>query len=228
MAREDDVTLNVNPPLSMRLFETLRRAIVVGDYPQGSPLHEARLAEDLKVSRIPIREALPRLQNDGFIESAPRRSAVVSTWTAQRINDLFDTRLGLEVVAAGAGARRVRDGGNVDQLEAAMIDAQRTLEALGPNDTFLLAELQVAVHLALVAVAQNELMNSLMQAVGGRMIWQFYLFHLPQPHDHALQGQHQHEAILDALRSGNDRLAEALTSAHIEAGRAPTLKALVP
>jgi DNA-binding GntR family transcriptional regulator len=220
------MTLAANPPLSMQLFETLRHAIIVGNYPQGSLLHEARLAEDFNVSRIPIREALPRLHNEGFIQSAPRRSAVVSTWTAQRINDLFDVRLGLEVIAAGAAARRVRAGGSLDELEAAIAECEGTLKTLTPGDWYRLSELQVAVHIALVAAAYNELMDSLMQAVGGRMIWIFYLAHQVSGSDFAAQGQHEHEAILDALRSGNDRLAEALTSAHIEAGRAPMVAAL--
>jgi DNA-binding GntR family transcriptional regulator len=61
-----------------------------------------------------------------------------------------------------------------------------------------------------------------------RVIWMFYLSHQVADSDFAAQGQHEHEVILDALRSGNDRLAEALTSAHIEAGRAPTVRALAP
>jgi DNA-binding GntR family transcriptional regulator len=152
----------------------------------------------------------------------------VTTWTAQRINDLFDARLGLEVTAAGVAARRVRAGGDLHELEAAIVECERTLTTLTPSDWYHLAKLQVAFHIALVAAAYNELMDSLMQAVGGRMIWIFYLSHQLSSGNFATKNQDEHEAILDALRSGNDRLAEALTSAHIEAGRAPMVAALAP
>jgi DNA-binding GntR family transcriptional regulator len=210
-------------PLSVQLYERLRRSIILGEYPQGTLLYEQRLAEDLDVSRVPVREALPLLQNQGFIETNPRRSAMVSTWTPQRINDLFDARLSLEVGAAGAAARRVRDGGSIAELEAAVADSEDGFIAIkatpSPDTAFRLAELSGEVHIALVAAAHNELINSLMQAVSGRLVWLIYLtsgldFGAPEE---------SHRAILEAIRAGNDRLAEALSIGHIEAGRAPTL-----
>ncbi|MCK9897848.1 GntR family transcriptional regulator [Frankia sp. AgB32] len=209
-------------PLSVKLYATLRRSIILGEYPQGSPLYEQHLAEQLNVSRVPIREAMPLLANDGFIETSPHRSAVVTTWTRQSISDVFDARLGLEVVAAGAAARRVRAGGTLDELEAAVAEAQRQLQTLKPTDALRQAELNGAIHVALVAAAHNALITSLMRAVAGRIVW---LFYLTSGRDLMVQGQ-EHEMILEAVRSGNDRLAEALTIAHIEEGRAPTLTAL--
>jgi DNA-binding GntR family transcriptional regulator len=209
-------------PLSVQLYETLKRWIITGRYPQGAALYEQRMAEDLQVSRIPVREAIPLLQNEGFVETTPRRSAIVPTWTQQRIHDLFDARLGLEVAAAGAAARRVRAGATLDELDAAVARAEAQLQALGDDDELRQAELNGAIHLALVAAAGNELMNSLMRAVGGRIIW---LFYLTSSRDLTVQGQ-EHAAILEALRAGNDRLAEALTFAHIEEGRVPSLAAV--
>jgi len=214
-------TVETTKPLSVQLYDELRRRIMLGTYPQGTPLYEQRMAADLNVSRIPVREAMPLLQYEGFIETTPRRTAVVATWTEQRIHDLFDTRLGLEVAAAGAAARRVRAGGTLSELEAAVVRAERQLQE---GDALLQAEANGAIHLALVAAAENELMDSLMRAVGGRMTW---LFYLTSSRDLTVQGQ-EHAAILDALRSGNERLAESLTFAHIEAGRTPSLAAVRP
>jgi len=87
-------------PLSAKVYEEVRRRIIVGRYPQGSRLPEQRLAEDLQVSRVPLREAIPQLEADGFVRTLPRRGAVVSTWTTKQVHDLFDTRLGLDVLDA--------------------------------------------------------------------------------------------------------------------------------
>lgn len=207
-------------PLAVQLHRRLRRAIVEGHYPQGSVLHEQRLALDLDVSRVPVREALPLLAHEGFLEVTPRRSAVVPTWTEQRVNDVFDTRLGLETAAAAGAARRVAAGAEPTDLEAAVARAEAQLVA--DDDEFVQAETNCAIHLALVAAAGNELMDSVMRAVGGRMTWLFYLTANRDLH----RQSDEHAAILDAVRAGNDRLAESLTFAHIEAGRVPTLTAL--
>lgn len=209
-------------PLAVQLYHRLRGAIIAGDYPQGTALYEQRLAADLDVSRVPVREAMPLLANEGFVEVTPRRSAVVTTWTERRVHDVFDTRLGLEVAAAAGAARRVAAGGSLEDLERAVARAEAQLAV--SDDGLEQAELNCQIHLALVAAAGNELMDSVMRAVGGRMTWLFYLTSSRDLHQ---QGD-EHAAILDALRSGNERLAESLTFAHIEAGRAPTLEVLRP
>jgi DNA-binding GntR family transcriptional regulator len=214
---------DAGPSRSAQLYLSLRELIILGRYPQGSPLSEQRVAEDLNVSRVPVREAMPLLHNEGFVEVAPRRRAVVSTWTPQRVHDLFDTRLGLEVAAAGAAARRVRNGDptGLQALERSVASAEHQL-ATADAHPLGQADVNCTIHLALVAAAGNELMDTVMRAVGGRMLW---LFYLTSHRDLHVQSD-EHTGIVEALRAGNDRLAETLTYAHIEAGREPTLRVL--
>lgn len=208
---------------SEQLYRSLREQIIVGRYPQGTPLSEQRVAEELNVSRVPVREAMPLLHNEGFVEMAPRRRTVVSTWTRRRVHDLFDTRLGLEVAAAGAAARRVRGGdlAGLHQLERAVARAEQRLPS-ADQQPLGQAAVNCSVHLALVAAAGNELMDTVMRAVGGRMLW---LFYLTSGRDLHVQSD-EHARIVEALRAGDERLAEALTYAHIEIGREPTLQVL--
>lgn len=212
------------PSLAVQLHRRLRRGIIVGDYPQGTVLFEQRLAEELDVSRVPVREAMPMLAYEGLVEVNPRRSAVVASWTARRVHDVFDVRLGLEVAAARLAARRVADGGSLRELEEAVALAELRLARAdhGADGAYEQADANCTIHLALVAAAGNELMDSLMRAVGGRMTWLFLLTSGRDLH----QQKDEHAAILDALRAGNERLAEALAFAHIEAGREPTLATL--
>ena len=82
--------------LSRRIYSTVRERIILGQYPQGSRLPEQRIGEELDVSRVPLREAVPWLERDGFVHSYPRRGAVVTRWDGKAIDDLFDARLSFE------------------------------------------------------------------------------------------------------------------------------------
>src|ERR1700712_5674646 len=96
--------------LSRQIYAVLREGIIRGRYPQGSRLAEQRLAREFQVSRVPMREAVPRLATDGFVHTVPRRGAVVSQWSIKAANDLFDLRLCIEVGAARYAARQVAGG----------------------------------------------------------------------------------------------------------------------
>jgi len=64
--------------------EALRERILRGDYPEGEPLRQDALADELGVSRIPVREALRQLEAEGLVTFSPHRGAVVSTRDVQR------------------------------------------------------------------------------------------------------------------------------------------------
>lgn len=207
-------------PLSVRVYEMLKRGIMLGHYPQGSTLYEQRLAEELSVSRIPLREAMPLLHHEGLVEVTPRRSSVVTSWTPQRVNDLFDIRLALEVAAAGSAARRVQAGSQPLDLAEAVTRAEERLAA--ESEPLPQAEVNSRIHMTLVEASGNALMVQLMEMISARMTWLFYL----TSHRDLHVQRDEHAAILRAVLTGNDRLAEALTYSHIEDGRDPTLKVI--
>lgn len=220
LGREVDVTIAAGPAsLSVQAYATLRERIIRGQCPQGSRLPEQKLAEDLDVSRIPLREAIRQLEVDGLVQSLPRRGAVVWTWTTQAVHDLFDVRLALEVAASGLAASRVGAGRDATDIEAAL---ERSHEALRGGDSLRIAEASAAFHEAIVLTTDNDLMVSLMRAVAGRVVW---LFHLTSGRDPNVACEEHHE-LLDAIASGNPRLAEAVAWAHIDRGRTPSLAAL--
>ncbi|MDF2562023.1 MAG: GntR family transcriptional regulator [Microbacterium sp.] len=205
--------------LSDQIYDTLRRRIVVGDIPQGSRLAEQRLAAELQVSRVPLREAIPQLEVDGFVTSIPRRGAIVSSWSTRLVHDLFDTRLALEPAAARRAATRAQEGEPFDEL--LRIQSESELE-LAAGDQLGIADANTRYHQALVDAAGNDLMSGLMRATSGRMSWLFYLTRQRDP----LVACEEHRHITAAILSGNERLAEAVVYAHIENGREPSLAAM--
>jgi DNA-binding GntR family transcriptional regulator len=221
------MTIGLNGPhetgrkdsLSRQAYLEVRRGIIVGRYPQGSRLAEQRLAEELDVSRVPLREAVPQLQMDGFVTSFPRRGAVVTTWDTKRVNDLFDLRLCLEVGAARYAARQVAAGASVRPLSDALLHSQDVVHAGDPYD---IAEASTWYHEAIVDLGDNQLMKSLMRSVTGQVMWLFYLTSQLDADD-AFQ---DHVALFDAIASGDERVAESLAYTHIERDRIPTFSAL--
>ena len=212
---EDSSTLS----LSRYIYSTVRERIILGQYPQGSRLPEQRIGEELNVSRVPLREAVPWLERDGFVHSRPRRGAVVSRWDEKAIDDLFDVRLSLEVGAARYAARQVARGGSLDPLNHALDEAQRTVAG---GDPFQIARTSTAFHEAVIETSSNELMVSLMKNISGRITWLFFLTS-GLPADEAF---HDHVLLRDAIASGNERVAESVAYAHIERDRQPTFDAM--
>jgi len=205
--------------LSRRIYSTVRERIILGQYPQGSRLPEKRIGEELDVSRVPLREAVPLLERDGFVHSYPRRGAVVARWDAKAIDDLFDARLSVEVGAARYAARQVARGGSMDALNVALKEAQRVVEA---GDAYAIARGSTAFHEAVVETSKNDLMVRLIQTISGRITWLFYMTSgLP-----AEEAFHDHVLLRDAIASGNDRVAESVAYAHIERDRQPTFEAM--
>jgi DNA-binding GntR family transcriptional regulator len=205
--------------LSRRIYSTVRERIILGQYQQGSRLPEKRIGEELDVSRVPLREAVPLLERDGFVHSYPRRGAVVARWDAKAIDDLFDARLSLEVGAARYAARQVARGGSMDALNVALKESQRLVEA---GDAYAIAQSSTAFHEAVVETSANDLMMRLIQTISGRITWLFYLTSgLP-----AEEAFHDHVLLRDAIASGNDRVAESVAYAHIERDRQPTFEAM--
>ncbi len=206
-------------PLSRQIYDRLREGIIRGRYPQGSRLAEQRLAEELEVSRVPLREAVPLLEVDGFVRTLPRRGAVVSSWTVRSAHDLFDLRLCLEVGAARFAARQIAEGASPEPLRAAL---QRSRKGITSNDAYRIAANSTFFHEVIVELTGNALMRSLMRSVSGRMMWLFYLTSGLDPVE-ALAG---HEELLEAISSGNGRLAESVAYMHIERDRAESMAAL--
>src|SRR6202012_3877871 len=91
-------------PLRQAVFDTLAEMIASGSLKPGQHLVESDLAEELGVSRQPIREALQRLQADGWVELRPAYGAFVHTPTAEEVEQLLGVRSVLEAYSAREAA----------------------------------------------------------------------------------------------------------------------------
>ena len=196
---------------AFRVQDALREAILTGSLPPGSRLRAEPLAERLRTSRTPVREALMLLAREGLVDIEPRRGAVVRPFDASDLLDLYDVRGLIEPHAARRAATRI----GPDQLER-LKELCDLAEARGADDDAAVEE-QVALneefHRIIVAAAQSPRLEAAMRAVAGIP----RAFRAAFWHDDAQREQSLfcHRQIVRALEKGQPRLAEAAMRMHI-------------
>lgn len=112
--------------LADAIAEGLRQAILAGALADGEVLRQADLAARFQVSRVPIREALLKLEGDGLVETRPRRGTVVTSLNAEDFQEILEMRLALEPLALGFAIERLTQddlaaaGAILDEAEASL------------------------------------------------------------------------------------------------------------
>ena len=197
-------------------YDELRSRIIGLDLAPGTRLIERDLAEELAVSRIPLREAMQRLERDGLVVVVPRQGAIVSPFTVDDVRDLFDVRENLEVLAARLAAERADEEGLA--ALAAQLDTAR--DATERGDKAAIAAANAKFHALIVDLAANPLLESILQPLEARTQW---LFHLTKERDATVQCR-EHEELLAAIADHDpDRAAESAFH-HVHSGRETSLR----
>jgi DNA-binding GntR family transcriptional regulator len=132
------------PSLPQIAYAQLRDDILAGRHEAGSPLRQEELAQKMGVSRVPLREALRRLEVEGLVVQRPRRGYVVSSLDPEDIEDIFDIRAMLEERAGYLAAKR-RTVEDIAEVEA-LLKAMDGLAIRDAADVDLFAERNRAFH----------------------------------------------------------------------------------
>ncbi|RSN11576.1 GntR family transcriptional regulator [Nonomuraea sp. WAC 01424] len=202
--------------LDQLAYEWVRERIIDGTYKPGARIRERAVAEELGISRIPIREAFPRLESEGFIRSLPRRGAVVASLTVRDVNELYDVRGSLEVLATRLAAEQCGRGASAEILREILDEAERAVAA---NDGVLLSATNSRFHAAILTLSDNLLLQDLMAPILGRVNRLFYIV----PESDQVNFHHEHAELYRAISSGQADLAAALAFAHVEHSRRDTI-----
>ena len=194
--------------------DILRERIRTGEIPPGTRLRQEVLAEELGISRTPLREAMRLLAADGLVELEPNRGAIV---TALRHDDqvaFWEARLALEPAAARLAAERPAATG-IEAMRTAIAE-QRSARADGEGFAA-----NRAFHLALVAAAGNPHLDRFAETLWVRAVGQS--IYTAQSSDATVVAAYadQHAAMLAAIDCGDAELAERLTREHILASPVP-------
>ncbi len=172
-------------------------------------LSDVTLAEQLKMSRTPVRQALERLVQEGLVRSDPRRGFWTNTFTTQDINEIYELRGALEVLAVRLAAPRLSQEDLMAQLEA--LYAVRAELDVHPVLRFL--QVDIRLHMLITRASNNgRLIHSLSMLRSQLCMFQMQDTFYPERMVIALN---DHEQVLLALLAGNvDEAADCL-SRHI-------------
>lgn len=190
-------------------LDALRERILRGDYPEGSPLRQDAIAEELGVSRIPVREALRQLESEGLITFSPHRGAVVPALSLEAIAEIFELRAGIERELLRRSIPRI----GAPQLQRAgdVLDAYDA--ALRRGEVAAWGALNWQFHSTLYAPAARPLTMEIAQRLHHQCD-RYLRMQLALTHGET-RAREEHRAILAAVRRRDARGACALLARHI-------------
>jgi DNA-binding GntR family transcriptional regulator len=195
------------------VYHTLRGAIVEGQLDPGDSLIEWHVARQFGTSRMPVREALLRLEAEGLAFRVPRRGLVVRRVSEHEVLEVYAVRIELEALAAREAAREAQPS-DVAQLRWAN---QRLAEALKAGEIASVPALTNEFHQLLATAARNTMLRRfIMQAQDWTRRVGTSTVPLPGRRGAAVR---EHDRIVDAIAARDAERAERLARAHIATGR---------
>lgn len=204
------IKLDNYKPLRELVFEAMREAIISGALRPGERLMEVQLAEDLGVSRTPVREAIRKLELEGFVLMIPRKGAYVADISLKDISSVFEVRRALEGLAAELAAERASDE-EIEQLERLLVELAGCAEA---RNTKEFVNLDAKFHEVVYTASRNERLGQILSLLI-EQIMRFRTRTLSNP-ARLRVALEEHRGLVEALAVRDAELARRLAQEHIE------------
>jgi len=209
-------TVNESMKAAQLAYNTLRAGIIEGVHPPGARVTEQEVAASAGVSRTPVREALRRLEAEGLLRFVPHQGAVVTTWSDQDAEDIFELRAMLEGYGARLAAHKASNE-DVGQLRRLAEDQCRAASERSPGYLERIADLNSQFHRRLLqAAASASLQATLATISSAPLVLQTFRDY----DDDALnRSAHHHLEIVEAVEAGDANWAESVMHSHVMAAR---------
>ena len=171
---------------------------------------EIPLAEELGVSRTPIREAIRKLELEGFVVMVPRRGTYVANISLKDITQVFEIRSALEELAAGLAAERITEE-EIETLERMLVEIGDHME--NKNMESVVAA-DVEFHEVLYRASRNERLADIVHNLR-EQTYRFRSFSMNQP-GRLRKTWEEHRQLVEAIASHNATQARKLARIHME------------
>lgn len=195
--------------ISDRLVDIIRDRILSGEIPPNVAIRQDTLAAELEISKIPLREALARLEQDGLLVSHPNRGYFVRPMSTEEAEEVFALRLKIEPDAAAFAGKCATD----DDRQAAADALKRLVVAAAAHEPGVGA-LNRAFHLALVRPGGQQVTTNFVR--GLHIIADRYVRKHLEPHFRHIRAESEHQEILDAWLKADSRRVRKLLYEHLE------------
>ena len=190
---------------------SLRAAIMQGYFEAGEKLDQDLIAEELQVSRTPVREALKVLESEGFVEVRPHRGAFIMSVSRQDIQDIYELRRLLESQAVRQVTPTIPTS-VLEELDQSCNQDQELLDAGKDAEHY---DCEVFFHASILKYVDNALLVEVLESLSNRTSI-VLRFALRQPGPHIPESLQEHRAILRAMRQRDAETAARLMAQHLE------------
>lgn len=214
------IKLDSYKPLRELVCENIRQAIIDGTFSPGERLMEIQLADEMGVSRTPVREAIRKLELEGFVVMIPRRGTYVADISIKDITEIYEIRTSLDVLAAGLAAERITDE-ELETLNSYLVELGKNVPTMNMDK---IVELDTAFHNVLYTASRNERLVSIInnlreQLTGIRGRSMSYPGRLVETMD-------EHRALVDSIAARDVERAQRAARVHIENAEQTLLRSL--
>jgi DNA-binding GntR family transcriptional regulator len=216
----DESPLNLEPledfeayvPLRVAVLTRVKQAILDGVLKPGELLSENRIANQLSVSRTPVREALRVLEQENLVTMLPGRKVIVSVPSPEDIDEIYDIRF---IVESEALRRITPDRTDlIERLEACVARQEAALER---RDLRALRSINTEFHMLFVSVLNNRRLRQFIDSVYDS-ITRFRLYSLENP-EWMEHGSQEHRRLVELIKSGDTEGAVQMLRQHLDAAR---------
>ncbi|WP_062349218.1 GntR family transcriptional regulator [Herbidospora yilanensis] len=203
-------TAKIVRPTTLResVLERILELIIIGSLKPGQHLVENELADNLGVSRQPVREALQLLSGEGWVDLRPGHGAYVHSPTVEEADQLLAVRTLLETESARLAAR------NPDKTDISDLRdiCNRGLAACVADDVDAAVAANSELHTAVVNMSGNRVLADLTSQVARRVRW----YHTPVARHRGRASWEEHAALIDAIEAGDEDVAADIMRRHTE------------
>lgn len=214
------IRLDSYQPLREVVCETLRDAIRKGILKPGERLMEIQLADELGVSRTPVREAIRKLELEGYVIMMPRRGTYVANLSIRDVNEVFEIRTSLDSLASGLAAERITD----EELES----LQRLLVLIGEyiesNNMDKIVETDMQFHDLLYQASRNTRLVGIIYNLREQLT-RFRATSMSFP-GRLKATLEEHRRIVEAIAQGEVKEAQQAAEYHMEKSEQTLLKSM--
>ncbi len=196
--------------LRERVFQKIRQSILDGKYKPGDTLRESAIANELNVSRTPVREAIRQLELEGLVYSIPNKETVVCGITEEDVQDIFMVRSKLEGIAGRLAAERITP----EELEKMQEILELTEFYASKGDLSRIESLDHTFHDAIYNATKSKIIKHVLS--------DFHTYiQKTRKKSIAIPGRvkgllEEHSAIYEAIKNRDGDKAEELINAHLE------------
>ncbi|MFC9753130.1 GntR family transcriptional regulator [Streptomyces sp. NPDC056921] len=199
-------------PLRERVYEALLELMTTRALRPGQHLVESELAGQLGVSRQPVREALQRLNTEGWVDLRPAQGAFVHEPTQEEADQLLSVRTLLEAEAARLAAAE-SDAAGIAALEELCAKGE---QAVADDDADLAVATDAAFHAKVMELAGNAVLAELAGQVDRRVRW----YRTPVVRRRGTRSWIEHRSLIEAISSRDGQRATEIMRSHTEHTRA--------